>query len=339
MRVYVMDRCRRASGTRSAPAAGSGSAGWTPSRGIDADAGCRRRRPAAARARLSAPVLASPQDCGLAERRILRHLARARAAGRPAPDDARSLCFDGEPLTAPLAIVGTPTVGLRLAADRRRAMVAVRLCDVQPDGASTRITYGVLNLCHRNGHEQPAELEPGGRRRDCAEARRHRLQRRRRATGCALAISSTYWPLVWPSPEPVTLAIHAAELDLPLLRAGAGLRVAFAEPAGARPWRVETLRAASQQPHRRRATRRPAPSRSPSSTISARCATSSMAWSPARRRARAGPSIPPTPCRPRARRIGRRRLSRGSWSVRTETFTRMRSDLLKLSPDRPHIGL
>ena len=40
-------------------------------------------------------------------------------------------------------------------------MVAVRLCDVQPDGASTRITYGVLNLCHRNSHEFAEDVVPG----------------------------------------------------------------------------------------------------------------------------------------------------------------------------------
>ena len=62
---------------------------------------------------------------------------------------------------AALDIVGAPVVRLKLAADRPRAMVAVRLCDVQPDGASTRITYGVLNLCHRNSHEFPETVVPG----------------------------------------------------------------------------------------------------------------------------------------------------------------------------------
>ena len=31
----------------------------------------------------------------------------------------------------------------------------MRLSDVAPDGASTRVTYGLLNLTHRDGHEQP----------------------------------------------------------------------------------------------------------------------------------------------------------------------------------------
>ena len=37
----------------------------------------------------------------------------------------------------------------------------VRLSDVAADGAATRITYGVLNLAHRNDHEKPEALHPG----------------------------------------------------------------------------------------------------------------------------------------------------------------------------------
>nr|WP_323368582.1 CocE/NonD family hydrolase C-terminal non-catalytic domain-containing protein [Profundibacter amoris] len=33
------------------------------------------------------------------------------------------------------------------------AQIAVRLNDVHPDGKVSRITYGVLNLTHRNGSE------------------------------------------------------------------------------------------------------------------------------------------------------------------------------------------
>ena len=93
-------------------------------------------------------------------------------------DDGKSLCFDGDILDAALDIVGAPVVRLKLSADRPSAMVAVRLCDIQPDGASTRISYGVLNLCHRDGHETPrsrcARRDDGDR----VAARRRRLQRR-----------------------------------------------------------------------------------------------------------------------------------------------------------------
>src|SRR3546814_2881416 len=67
------------------------------------------------------------------------------------PDDGRSLCFDSAPLTDRLEILGAPAVELDLAVDRAVAKLAVRLCDVWPDGASTRVTYTLFNLTHQIG--------------------------------------------------------------------------------------------------------------------------------------------------------------------------------------------
>lgn len=132
-------------------------------------------------------------------------------------DDGRSLAFDGEPLAERLEILGAPLVSLELAADARTALVAVRLCDVAPDGSSTRVTYGLLNLTHRESHERPEPLEPGRRYRvrlalnDVAHAfpPGHRLR---------LAVSSCYWPIAWPPPSPVTLTVHSgvSTLELPV---------------------------------------------------------------------------------------------------------------------------
>ena len=131
-------------------------------------------------------------------------------------DDGRSLVFDSEPLQSRLEILGAPVATLDLAVDRPVAFVAVRLCDVAPDGASTRVSYGVLNLAHRNGFERVERIEPGRRMHvrvrlnDAAYAFRpeHRLR---------LALSTTYWPMVWPSPEPVLLSLFtgAGTLTLP----------------------------------------------------------------------------------------------------------------------------
>ena len=132
-------------------------------------------------------------------------------------DDGRSLCFDSEPLPARLEIMGAPQVTLELAVDRPAAFVAVRLNEIAPDGAVTRITYGLLNLTHRDSHEHPAALVPGQRYRvtvvlnDIAHgfAAGNRIR---------VAVSTSYWPLVWPSPEPVTLKIFTGEsrLELPV---------------------------------------------------------------------------------------------------------------------------
>ncbi len=132
-------------------------------------------------------------------------------------DDGRSLCFDSEPLPARLEIMGAPQVTLELSVDRPAAFVAVRLNEIAPDGAVTRITYGLLNLTHRDSHEHPTALVPGERYRvtvvlnDIAHgfAAGNRIR---------VAVSTSYWPLVWPSPEPVTLKIFtgASRLELPV---------------------------------------------------------------------------------------------------------------------------
>ncbi|MGH8502460.1 MAG: CocE/NonD family hydrolase [Gammaproteobacteria bacterium] len=132
-------------------------------------------------------------------------------------DDGKSLTFDSDPFPERLEILGAPVVTLELTADRPNAMLCVRLNDIAPDGASTRVTYGLLNLAHRAGHAHPSALEPHKRYRvqiqlnDIAHAfpAAHALR---------LAISTSYWPIAWPSPQPVTLSLitGASSLELPV---------------------------------------------------------------------------------------------------------------------------
>jgi predicted acyl esterase len=70
-------------------------------------------------------------------------------------EDARSLCFDSEPLEEELPLLGHPRAVLELESDQPFGQVAVRLCDVWADGASTLVTRGMLNLSHRHSHEHP----------------------------------------------------------------------------------------------------------------------------------------------------------------------------------------
>ena len=132
-------------------------------------------------------------------------------------EDGQSLSFDSPPLDARLEILGAPEAELEIAVDRPTAFLAVRLSDVAPDGAATQVTYGLLNLTHDAAHETVSPLEPGRRFRarvrlnDIAHAfpPGHRIR---------LAVSTSYWPRVWPSPEAVTLTLHAGAslLHLPV---------------------------------------------------------------------------------------------------------------------------
>jgi hypothetical protein len=146
------------------------------------------------------------------------------AEGQPgdtAPDqraaEGQSLCFTSAPLTERLEILGHPVVTLSVAADRPLALVAARLDDVSPDGVSTLVAQQVLNLTHRDGHERPEALEPGHTYTVAVplDAIAHAFPAGHRLR---VAVSPTYWPLAWPSPEPVelTLAGGACRLELPV---------------------------------------------------------------------------------------------------------------------------
>ena len=160
-------------------------------------------------------------------------------------EDGLSLAFTSAPLEQPLEILGFPEVTLALASDRSNALVAVRLCDVRADGSSLLVSRGLLNLTHRNGHDEPTPLQPGERyvvtvRLNAAGhafAAGHRLR---------VAVSPTYWPHAWPSPEPVTLTVFAgpeSRLELPVRapRADDARLPPFEEPEVARPLDFEPL--------------------------------------------------------------------------------------------------
>ena len=120
-----------------------------------------------------------------------------------------------------------------MSVDRPVAMVAVRLSDVAPDDKATRITYGLLNLTHRESSESPQPLEPGQAYRvrvkcnDIAQSfpAGHRIR---------LSISTSYWPLAWPSPEPFRLRIITGQsrLFLPVRppRDAEDARISFEPP-------------------------------------------------------------------------------------------------------------
>jgi putative CocE/NonD family hydrolase len=78
-------------------------------------------------------------------------------------DDGNSLTFDSEPLAERLECLGAPEATVELAVDRPQALICLRLCDVDPAGASTRVSYGPLNLTHRDGHAAPKAVKPGER--------------------------------------------------------------------------------------------------------------------------------------------------------------------------------
>ena len=187
----------------------------------------------------SLPAMDTPDDpVGVASGRWFTFGDGDDLPGDQRPDDAKSVCFDAAPVESERALVGAPRV---VVACRRRAsadeasdsnvhrdhperesssedessppstfVVVARVCAVAPDGASHRVTYGVVNVVVPRGERNDAfravvtcdycafSLPAGWRLR--------------------VAVSQTYWPVVAPSPrafEP--LDVIGGALDVPSL--------------------------------------------------------------------------------------------------------------------------
>jgi putative CocE/NonD family hydrolase len=172
----------------------------------------------------------SENDASLAPREVCTPLTVGKHAGQWCPfgrgndqaddqrqDDVRSLVFESEPLAEAVEFLGAPVVEVEIACDKPVAHLVARLCDVRPSGESLRVSFGVLNLTHRDSHEAPSALVPREHYRvrlqlnDCGVVfpAGHKIR---------LALSTSYWPMIWPAPENATVTIFSGSLDLPLRR-------------------------------------------------------------------------------------------------------------------------
>ena len=142
---------------------------------------------------------------------------------------------------------------------RRSRPSVVRLTDVAPDGTSSQVSAGILNLTHRRSDEQPEPMEPG----HVEEIRvplRHVGYRFEPGHRVRVSVASSAWPVVWPSPSPASFELHRgpatpSRLVLPEIPAAGGpgdlpvpafkttppdVRAVGGEGAWDRPvWRIE----------------------------------------------------------------------------------------------------
>ena len=177
----------------------------------------------------------TPPDLGFAAGEFFPMSRNAELPGDQAGDDARAVCFDGAVLEAPLALLGAAKLRLTLASDQPRAFIVARLCDVGPDGQSVRIAHGMLNLCHRDSMEHPSLLTPG----QGVEVEVTLDQMAYRVAAghhLRLALSTTYWPFLWPSPVEATLTLVQGALTLPVHQGTGADEWAAPPPRAAKPW-------------------------------------------------------------------------------------------------------
>ncbi len=214
LRAWMMESVRPAPWHAERPGRWIAETGWPPASRSPLRLFLSGGRLADAPGEERAVAIRSPQGLGEAGGNWCPFGSAADDAGDQREDDAASIRFDTAPLAARTEILGAPVVELDIACDKTRANLIARLCDVHPDGASLRVSYGVLNLAHRDGYERPAPLAPG---------RRYRIRIQLNDSGFAfpaghrirLALSTAYWPMLWPAPEVATVTVFAGSLVLP----------------------------------------------------------------------------------------------------------------------------
>ncbi|PQO23483.1 peptidase S15 [Rhodobacteraceae bacterium WD3A24] len=156
-------------------------------------------------------------------------------------DDAGSLVFETAPLAEPFEMAGDPDLTLCFSVDRPVALVAARLVDVAPNGAATRVSYGLLNLTHRDSHETPEALTPG-EIYTVQVPFKHVAQTFRAGHRIRLSLSTNYFPLCWPAPEAVTMTVYPARcrFGLPARREADQPQPRFGPPRAATPLELVT---------------------------------------------------------------------------------------------------
>jgi hypothetical protein len=123
------------------------------------------------------------------------------------PDEVHSLVYTTPPLEEDVEILGWARAVLHVSSTAGVMAFVVRLCDVAPDGTSALVASGVLNATRRASLASPRPLPPDTVTDleieiDCTGwtfRQGHRIR---------LAVCSSDFPNLWPTPKPGVNRVH-----------------------------------------------------------------------------------------------------------------------------------
>ncbi|WP_445444651.1 CocE/NonD family hydrolase [Clavibacter sp. km3a] len=197
-----------------------------------------------------AAVVRSPQRTGLDAGRFFPFGNATDLPPDQRAEDGLSVCFDLL-LDERLDVLGNVLVDLAITSDLPDANVVVRLCDVAPDGASTLVTRGALNLNKRIDRARIDPMVPGEEAvvhvplvsTGHAFPAGHRLR---------IAVSSAYWPWIWPHAREATLEVAPARslVTLPVWTRTEDDDVRFEEAVQSTPLAIQRIPDDSGLPER-----------------------------------------------------------------------------------------
>ncbi|HWA16481.1 MAG TPA: CocE/NonD family hydrolase, partial [Gemmatimonadales bacterium] len=139
--------------------------------------------------------------------------------GDMARDDAASLTFTSPALEHSFAIAGLPRVRLEVRVDAPLANWTARLEDVAPDGRVSLVTGGVINGTQFRSRTAPERLK-AGEKYDLDFELHFTTWTFRRGHRIRVAVSNAQFPMIWPTPYPMTSTVLAgttSHIELPVI--------------------------------------------------------------------------------------------------------------------------
>ena len=204
-------------------------------------------------------IVYSPLDTGKAGGELIPHCLGPEMPLDQREDDGKSRFFDTIPLESDTSLWGEPSLYMTLSSNTPTGQLIARLCDVGPDGSSQRISTGMLNLSMRNSLEIPEEM-PLNQPVKITIKLDHAAHTFKAGHRIRLALSTHYWPLVWPSADHPILTIgeESAWFELPIYEFETfdsllGIREELSQPVAPPPTEIKTIRPPTNE---RRVTRR-----------------------------------------------------------------------------------
>ena len=198
-------------------------------------------------------VVRSPVDTGTTFGELVPHCGGPEMPTDQRADDGRCLCLETSPFDDAVDIWGDPVFEVTLTSSAADGNLIVRLCDIAPDGASQRVSVGVLNLRHLDGNEDPKPCAvdvPVS----CRIQMDHVAHRFPAGHRLRIALSSACWPNIWPASEDPILSVltSTARLDLPVVSLGE--HIAEVQPDGPRAPPAANIEVLKPSKHERRIT-------------------------------------------------------------------------------------
>ena len=161
-------------------------------------------------------------------------------------DDHLALSYTTPPLTSDLELGGTPVARVFLSATAPEPYLAVKLCEVEPSGASRVIARGWTNVARPSAHDPRRPLARGEVREVSLALSPlcrvvpagHRLR---------VCAAGADFPEIWPTPQPYELQIHyggktVSGIELPIV---SGEAAELPAPSLQRPDAGEVARASA----------------------------------------------------------------------------------------------